>query len=95
MSWRENIREYINLSVVKTSSQHTSGAVFSIICFAICAAISKWLLPEGIVHSIAEGIEKITILIILIFLFVELLWHLFVKILWEQIGIEVTQLKKI
>lgn len=83
MSWREHILEYINVAIIKTLSQHASGAVFAILCFALSGWLSERFLPDGMVRGIVRGIEKTGILLVLIFLFVEMLWHLIGKGIWE------------
>jgi hypothetical protein len=83
MPWREHIQEYINLPVIKTLSQHATGGLFPMFCFWISGSAAAWLFPTGIAHDIAEGIEQIGIVVVLLYLLVEMIWHLFLKKLWN------------
>lgn len=82
MAWKE----YINVSVIKTLSQHASGSIAAMCFFGLSAWVSTKLLPaQGIIHDIAEGVEKTAIIVILLYLFFQFIWHLFWRRAWQWI----------
>jgi hypothetical protein len=83
MTRRGRIREYINLPVIKTLSQHTTGALFAMLCFKVSGLIAAWLFPVGVVHDITEAVEEVGIIVVFLYLFFEMIWHLFGKMLWK------------
>lgn len=77
MTWKDQLKEYINIHAIKVLSHHCSGTIAAIIFFGGTGFILKLVYAEGWIHDSIEVVEGV----VLIGLFVVLSYKMFVHLL--------------
>src|SRR5437868_6601456 len=59
MKWKDPLRDYIPIQVIKALVQHTISTILAILCFWLTALLVNKVFPEGIFHNAIEVIKDI------------------------------------
>jgi hypothetical protein len=76
-----SLPKWINFRVITSMSHHSTGTISAIAFFKIVGWFAAWMLQDGLLRSMIEGIEAVGLISLFVLLLIGLLKHV-----WKDVS---------